>query len=82
MSGSNQSRHVSPAAVNLRSEHDETLVFESRFESANLAKVVQVYVLPLFLFFYLLIFLITGIYLYHQVVFYSGSHLRNYSMTL
>jgi len=44
MSGGNPSRYVSPAAVNLRSERDETLVFESRFESANLAKAVQVYV--------------------------------------
>jgi len=44
MSGGYPSRHVSPAAVNLRSEQDETLVFESRFESANLAKAVQVYV--------------------------------------
>ena len=42
MSGGNPSRLVSPAAVNLRSEDDETLVFESRFESANLAKSVQV----------------------------------------
>jgi len=37
-------RYVSPAAVNLRSDQDETLVFESRFESANLAKAVHVYV--------------------------------------
>ena len=42
MSGGNPSRHVSPAAVSLRSDQDETLMFESRFESANLAKSVQV----------------------------------------
>jgi len=44
MSGGNRSRHISPAAVKLTSEQDETLIFESRFESANLAKAVQVYV--------------------------------------
>jgi len=44
MSSGNPCRHVSPAAVSLRSEHDETLVFESRFESANLAKAVQMFV--------------------------------------
>ena len=44
MSGGKPSRHVSPAAISLRSEDDETLLFESRFESANLAKAVQVYV--------------------------------------
>jgi len=41
MSGGNPPQHVSPAAVNLKCEQDETLVFESRFESANLAKAVQ-----------------------------------------
>ena len=45
MSSGNPSRHVSPAAVSLRSEQDDTLMFESRFESANLAKAVQMFVL-------------------------------------
>ena len=44
MSSGNPSRHVSPAAVSLRSEQDDTLMFESRFESANLAKAVQMFV--------------------------------------
>ena len=45
MSGVNPSRHgISPAAVSLRSDRDDTLVFESRFESGNLAKAVQMYV--------------------------------------
>jgi len=37
-------RGISPAAVSLRSDRDDTLVFESRFESGILAKAVQMYV--------------------------------------
>ena len=57
MSSGNPSRYISPAAVSLRSDHDDTLVFESRFESANLAKAVQMYVSIIIIIIIIIIFL-------------------------
>jgi len=59
MSSANPSRYISPAAVSLRFEHDDTLMFESRFESGNLAKAVQMFVShsSVFLFFIICIVL-------------------------